>query len=96
MTTIRSIAKTSEAVLIIGGGASGVVLSCHLLRDLVTLLERRAEVGRGVAYFTADPNQAVRAKDPVRARRSWHLSAARGRARPPQTSGACSWQSIPA
>jgi len=42
-------------VIIVGGGASGVLLAAHLLRgaeaDLrVTLIEKRAEVGRGVAY----------------------------------------------
>jgi uncharacterized NAD(P)/FAD-binding protein YdhS len=56
--------RPRKRVLIIGGGASGVLLSCHLLRDpsrnlTVTLVERRAEVGRGVAYFTADPNHLL-------------------------------------
>ena len=51
-------------MLIIGGGASGALLTCHLLRDptrklTVTLVEKRAEVGRGVAYFTADPNHLL-------------------------------------
>ncbi len=51
-------------VLIIGGGASGVLLACHLLRnpasDLqVTLIEKRAEVGRGVAYCTTNPNHLL-------------------------------------
>ena len=43
-------------VIIIGGGASGVLLACHLLRDAldlrVTLIERRRELGRGIAYAT--------------------------------------------
>lgn len=43
------------SVLIIGGGASGVLLAAHLLRDpahdvQVTLIEKRNEVGRGLAY----------------------------------------------
>jgi len=51
-------------VLIIGGGASGVLLACHLLGDparnlTATLVEKRQEVGRGVAYFTADPNHLL-------------------------------------
>ena len=51
-------------VLIIGGGASGVLLACHLLRDpagnlSVTLIEKRSEVGRGVAYCTANPDHLL-------------------------------------
>lgn len=43
------------SVTIIGGGASGVLLAAHLLRDpqtdiRVTLLERRGQFGQGVAY----------------------------------------------
>jgi len=53
-----------EHVVIIGGGASGVLLACHLLRnpgcDLhVTLIEKRPEVGRGIAYFTANPEHLL-------------------------------------
>jgi uncharacterized NAD(P)/FAD-binding protein YdhS len=49
-----------QRVIIIGGGASGVLLACHLLRDQrasrhVTIFEKRPEVGRGVAYATANP-----------------------------------------
>lgn len=45
------------SVIIIGGGASGVVLAAHLLRqpnaDLrVTLIEKRPTFGQGVAYST--------------------------------------------
>lgn len=43
------------SIIIIGGGASGVLLAAHLLRDpgadiRVTLIEKRDELGRGVAY----------------------------------------------
>lgn len=43
------------SVTIIGGGASGVLLAAHLLRDprtdiRVTLIERRGQFGQGVAY----------------------------------------------
>jgi uncharacterized NAD(P)/FAD-binding protein YdhS len=46
---------TQLAVIIVGGGASGVILASHLLRNpanavRVTLIERRARIGRGVAY----------------------------------------------
>jgi uncharacterized NAD(P)/FAD-binding protein YdhS len=51
-------------VIIVGGGASGVLLACHLLRDPanafdVTLVEKRPEVGRGIAYFTANPQHLL-------------------------------------
>lgn len=50
---------SGRRVIIVGGGASGVLLACHLLRDpaadlRVTLIERRADVGRGIAYATAN------------------------------------------
>lgn len=46
-------------VIIIGGGASGVLLAAHLLRMThdrvhVTLVEQRDELGAGVAYSTKD------------------------------------------
>jgi uncharacterized NAD(P)/FAD-binding protein YdhS len=51
-------------VIIVGGGASGVLLACHLLRcptdDLdVTLIEKRPDVGRGIAYHTANPDHLL-------------------------------------
>jgi uncharacterized NAD(P)/FAD-binding protein YdhS len=51
-------------VLIIGGGASGVLLACHLLRNpdsdvSVTLIEKRADIGRGIAYGTANPDHVL-------------------------------------
>jgi uncharacterized NAD(P)/FAD-binding protein YdhS len=47
-------------VIIVGGGASGVLLACHLLRRFsdnikVTLIERNPTIGRGLAYGTANP-----------------------------------------
>lgn len=44
-----------NSVTIIGGGASGVLLAAHLLRDpqtdiRVTLIERRGQFGQGLAY----------------------------------------------
>jgi uncharacterized NAD(P)/FAD-binding protein YdhS len=56
-------------VIIIGGGASGVLLACQLLHcpsdDLdVTLIEKRPDVGRG--YRTASANLAVLADFSVR------------------------------
>lgn len=44
------------SILIVGGGASGVLLAAHLLRSAadirVTLVEKRPSLGRGVAYST--------------------------------------------
>jgi uncharacterized NAD(P)/FAD-binding protein YdhS len=53
-------AKEGRHVVIVGGGASGVLLACHLLRSLsenirVTLIEKNPAIGRGIAYGTADP-----------------------------------------
>jgi len=66
------------SIIIIGGGASGVLLAAHLLRDQdidlrVTLIEKRADLGRGVAYSArqfdhvlnvAAPNMSAYADDP--------------------------------
>ncbi|MHA6692812.1 FAD/NAD(P)-binding protein [Devosia sp. A449] len=51
-------------VTIIGGGASGVLLAAHLLRDPatdigVTLLERRGEFGQGLAYSASQQDHKV-------------------------------------
>jgi uncharacterized NAD(P)/FAD-binding protein YdhS len=51
-------------VLIIGGGTSGALFACHLLGDrtrnvTVTLIEKRQDAGRGIAYCTADPNHLL-------------------------------------
>jgi uncharacterized NAD(P)/FAD-binding protein YdhS len=53
-----------KRVIIIGGGASGVLMACHLLREkrddfVVTLIERRSTVGPGVAYSTALPEHLL-------------------------------------
>ncbi|MCW5721843.1 MAG: FAD/NAD(P)-binding protein [Devosia sp.] len=49
------IGQSAKSVVIIGGGASGVLLAAHLLRDpdpdlRVTLLERQGQFGQGLAY----------------------------------------------
>jgi uncharacterized NAD(P)/FAD-binding protein YdhS len=61
---LRPPSGQNSHVIIIGGGASGVLLACHLLRDRdcdlrVTLVEKRPEIGRGIAYFTANPNHVL-------------------------------------
>ncbi|MBV8926091.1 MAG: FAD/NAD(P)-binding protein [Bradyrhizobium sp.] len=50
--------------IIIGGGASGVMLACQLLQKAefgfrATLIERRAEIGRGPAYHTTNPEHVL-------------------------------------
>lgn len=58
-----SVAK-GKHITIVGGGASGVLLACHLLRNdeddiHVTLIEKRPAVGRGMAYSTAQPGHLL-------------------------------------
>jgi uncharacterized NAD(P)/FAD-binding protein YdhS len=50
--------------IIVGGGASGVLLAYQLLRHpasnfRVTLIEKRAEFGRGLAYHTGNPDHLL-------------------------------------
>jgi len=50
--------------IIIGGGASGVLLAYQLLQHpqsgfRVTLIERRPEIGRGPAYHTSNPEHVL-------------------------------------
>lgn len=52
--------NATRRVIIVGGGASGVLLACRLLSDprvdlAVFLIEKRPDVGRGIAYCTANP-----------------------------------------
>lgn len=50
-------------VAIIGGGASGVLMAVHLLRQpntaRVTLIERAGAMGAGIAYSTIDPEHLL-------------------------------------
>lgn len=76
------------SIVIIGGGASGVLLAAHLLRDQtapvqVTLVEKRRELGRGLAYSAiadhhvlnvAAGNMGAYADDPAH---FWHWLRAR-------------------
>jgi uncharacterized NAD(P)/FAD-binding protein YdhS len=57
-------AGSGSNILIVGGGASGVLLACHLLRNPdddihVTLIEKRPAIGRGMAYSTAQPGHLL-------------------------------------
>jgi len=56
--------RSRGSVLIVGGGASGVILAAHLLRSddpglRVTLIEREPHLGRGLAYSTVLPEHVL-------------------------------------
>ena len=57
-------AFASRHVIIIGGGASGVLLAYQLLERStpdfrITLIEKRPEIGRGLAYHTGNPEHVL-------------------------------------
>src|SRR6202021_1619762 len=54
----------SQRIVIVGGGASGALMAAHLLRERpanlsVTIVETRAELGRGLAYSTGNPSHLL-------------------------------------
>jgi uncharacterized NAD(P)/FAD-binding protein YdhS len=54
----------AQHAIIVGGGASGVLLAYQLLRHpasnfRVTLIERRPNLGRGLAYHTGNPDHLL-------------------------------------
>ena len=58
------IERSRNSVIIIGGGASGVLLTAHLLRSddpglRVTLVERRESFGKGMAYSALLPDHLL-------------------------------------
>lgn len=51
-------------IVIVGGGASGALMAAHLLRHdpknlSVTMVETRAQLGRGLAYATGNPRHLL-------------------------------------
>ena len=51
-------------IVIVGGGASGALMAAHLLKGRptgvsVTIVEARAELGRGLAYSTGNPSHLL-------------------------------------
>jgi uncharacterized NAD(P)/FAD-binding protein YdhS len=51
-------------IVIVGGGASGALMAAHLLRGdppgvTVTIVEPRAQLGRGLAYATGNPSHLL-------------------------------------
>lgn len=56
--------SSARSVAIVGGGASGVLMAAHLLRSgdaglEVTIIEKRASLGRGLAYSTDLPEHVL-------------------------------------
>jgi uncharacterized NAD(P)/FAD-binding protein YdhS len=56
-----------KRILVVGGGASGTLMACHLVRAgggqvSVVLIERSDEVGRGVAYGTSLSNHLLNSR----------------------------------
>jgi uncharacterized NAD(P)/FAD-binding protein YdhS len=65
---LASLAQSRKAdacsIAIVGGGASGALMTAHLLRfadDAIrlTLIEPRAKIGRGIAYATENESHRL-------------------------------------
>lgn len=57
-------AASTRSIAIIGGGASGVLMAAHLLRGRdpgldIVIVEKRASLGRGLAYSTDLPDHVL-------------------------------------
>jgi len=57
------------SIIIVGGGASGVLLAAHLLRDpamdlRVTLIEKRNDLGHGIAYSARQQDHVLNVAAP--------------------------------
>jgi uncharacterized NAD(P)/FAD-binding protein YdhS len=55
---------SARRAIIVGGGASGVLLAYQLLRNpasnfCVTLIEKHPHLGRGLAYHTGNPDHLL-------------------------------------
>lgn len=56
--------QDGKRVIIVGGGATGALLACHLLRDPaqgvnVTIIEKKPATALGVAYSTVNPHHVL-------------------------------------
>jgi uncharacterized NAD(P)/FAD-binding protein YdhS len=56
--------KTGNRIAIVGGGASGVIAAVNMVRAMhwpadIVVIERRADLGRGLAYSTTDPSHLL-------------------------------------
>ncbi|SJM30568.1 FAD/NAD(P)-binding protein [Mesorhizobium delmotii] len=64
MWNSASTTPSAKSVAIIGGGASGVLMAAHLLRSgnsglEITIIEKQASLGRGLAYSTDLPEHVL-------------------------------------
>lgn len=56
--------RAAGRIAVVGGGASGVIAAVNLVRAMrgqveIILIERRADLGRGLAYSTSDPSHVL-------------------------------------
>jgi len=56
--------KEAARIAIVGGGASGVITAVNFARAMrrqveIVIIERRANLGRGIAYSTSDPSHLL-------------------------------------
>ena len=82
-------APRARHVIIVGGGASGVLLAHQLLRQptndvRVSLIEQRPDIGRGIAYHTGNPDHLLNVRVanmsalPDQPDHFWHWLISRG------------------
>ncbi|WOH83420.1 FAD/NAD(P)-binding protein [Bradyrhizobium sp. BEA-2-5] len=82
-------APRARHVIIVGGGASGVLLAHQLLRQSaddvrVSLIEQGPDIGRGIAYHTGNPDHLLNVRVanmsalPDQPDHFWHWLISRG------------------
>ena len=54
----------ANKIAVVGGGASGVITAINLVRAMhhqaeIIIIERRSNLGRGLAYSTSDPSHLL-------------------------------------
>ncbi|MGY4573233.1 putative NAD(P)/FAD-binding protein YdhS [Bradyrhizobium sp. USDA 3256] len=62
--------RARHVIIIVGGGASGVLLAHQLLRQSaddvrVSLIEQGPDIGRGIAYHTGNPDHLLNVRSPI-------------------------------
>jgi len=64
ISTTPSMKADARSIAIVGGGASGALIAAHLLKQggddvHLTLIEPRAQIGRGLAYATENESHRL-------------------------------------